>query len=69
MVQDLPVVHVFGVTDVDVAAVLLGGERTVPTRQRGDYVTGNISEAAAGDCQQHQQSEKTKHRLLLVTTR
>ena len=43
--QCSPVVHVLGVADVDVAAVLLGGSRTAPSRKRRDEISGDIGQA------------------------
>ena len=45
-VQNSPVVHMFSVADVDVAAVLLGGRRTAPSGKRCDKISGNISQTA-----------------------
>ena len=42
-----PVVHMFGVADVDVSAVLLGGESAAPSGERRDDVARNVRQAAA----------------------
>ena len=54
-----PVVHVFGVADIDVAAVLFGGSGAVPSRQRRDDVTGNVG-IAAQEAHGSQEEKRTK---------
>jgi len=49
-VQNSPVVHMFSVADVDVAAVLLGGSRTAPSGKRRDEIPGNICQTAKEPC-------------------
>ena len=45
------------VADVDVAAVLLGRERTPPSRERCDDVAGNVRQAAAQETSGSQQEQ------------
>ena len=51
--------HVFGVADVYVAAVLFGGSWAAPSRQRRDDVTGNVG-IAAQEAHGSQEEKRTK---------